>query len=202
MTTRQTAATRTKPAAKPATAASKAAPAATKADTKSAATGARAAKDAAADTAARRRDIKLGYLIHDVSRMRRTAFDQLMKPLGITRAQWWVLAHLSRHDGMAQTQLASMLDIGKASLGSLLDRLEATGFIERRGDAADRRMKRIFLSRSSMQLLEQLVEVERDFNEKILGHLSDKDRDELIRMLGSIKDSLLGFGPQDNSELD
>lgn len=177
-------------------------PARAKAPRKTAAATARTAKDVPVDPAARRRDIKLGYLIHDVSRMRRTAFDQLMKPLGITRAQWWVLAHLSRHDGMAQTQLASMLDVGKASLGSLLDRLEATGFIERRADATDRRMKRIFLSRSSMQLLEQLVEVERDFNEKILGHLSDKDRDELIRMLSSIKDSLLGFGPQDTSELD
>lgn len=146
------------------------------------------------DPAAARRDIKLSYLIHDVSRMRRTAFDQLMKPLGITRAQWWVLAHLSRHDGMAQTQLASMLDVGKASLGSLLDRLETTGFIERRPDATDRRMKRIFMSRSSHQLLEKLITVEAEFNQQILAGLSDNDRNELIRMLSSIKDSLLASG--------
>ncbi|MDY0048970.1 MAG: MarR family transcriptional regulator [Thauera propionica] len=149
------------------------------------------AKSAAPDQTTLRRDIRLGYLIHDVSRMRRTAFDQLMKPLGITRAQWWVLAHLSRHDGMAQTQLAAMLDVGKASLGSLLDRLEATGFIERRPDAVDRRVKRVFLSRSSQQLLERLVTIEAAFNEQILGGLSGEDRDALIRMLSTIKDSLL-----------
>jgi len=148
---------------------------------------------------AQRRNIKLGYLIHDVSRLRRTAFDQLMKPLGITRAQWWVLAHLSRHDGMAQTQLATMLDIGKASLGSLLDRLEATGFIERRPDATDRRMKRIFLSRSSIQLLEQLVEFERGFNEYILASIDEGDRDQLVRMLTSIKDALLNYGDTENA---
>lgn len=142
---------------------------------------------------AHRRNIKLGYLIHDVSRLRRTAFDQLMKPLGITRAQWWVLAHLSRHDGMAQTQLATMLDVGKASLGSLLDRLEATGFIERRADATDRRMKRVFLSRSSIQLLEQLVDIEQNFNEQILHGIDEPDRDALVRMLSSIKESLLNF---------
>lgn len=161
--------------------------------------GGRAAK--AAD-AARRRDIKLGYLIHDVSRMRRTVFDHLMRPLGITRAQWWVLAHLSRHDGMAQTQLADMLDVGKASLGSVLDRLETTGFIERRADAADRRMKRVYLTRSSFQVLERLVEVETDLNEKILGDLTDPDRNELIRMLSSIKMSLLRIGtaPLETSE--
>lgn len=164
------------------------------ADRANAPASSRTSKSSAADPAAHRRDIKLGYLIHDVSRMRRTAFDQLMKPMGITRAQWWVLAHLSRHDGMAQTQLASMLDVGKASLGSLLDRLEATGFIERRPDATDRRMKRVFLSRSSIQLLERLVEVESAFNEQILGALTDNDRNELIRMLSSIKESLLGLG--------
>ena len=58
----------------------------------------------AAASDASRDGIRLGFLIHDVSRMRRSAYDQFMKPLGITRAQWWVLAHLSRHDGMMQTQ--------------------------------------------------------------------------------------------------
>jgi len=160
------------------------------------------AKRAQPDQTALRRDIRLGYLIHDVSRMRRTAFDQLMKPLGITRAQWWVLAHLSRHDGMAQTQLASMLDVGKASLGSLLDRLEATGFIERRPDAVDRRVKRVYLTRSSQQLLERLVTAEATFNEQILGTLSDEERDGLIRMLSAIKESLQRLGLPETAEID
>lgn len=42
---------------------------------------------------------RIGFLVHDVSRMRRTLFDQEMKPLGITRSQWWVLAQLSRSLG-------------------------------------------------------------------------------------------------------
>jgi DNA-binding MarR family transcriptional regulator len=141
-----------------------------------------------------RRDIKLGYLIHDVSRMRRTAFDVMVKPLGVTRAQWWVIAHLSRHDGMVQTQLAELLDTGKASLGALLDRLEATGFIERRPDPADRRAKRVFLTRSSLQLLERLISLEGDFNEKILAGVTDKDRKELIRLLSIMKENMSAMG--------
>lgn len=137
-----------------------------------------------------RRDIKLGYLIHDVSRLRRTAFDQIVKPLGVTRAQWWVIAHLSRHDGMVQTQLAELLDVGKASLGALLDRLETTGFIERRPEPSDRRAKRVFLTRSSMQLLEKLVSAEAAFNARILSGISDKDRRELVRLLSMIKETL------------
>ena len=37
--------------------------------------------------------------------------DRALKPLGITRSQWWVLAFLSRHDGMTQTSLANDLDL-------------------------------------------------------------------------------------------
>ena len=62
-------------------------------------------------------DVRIGFLVHDVSRMRRTLFDQAMKPLGITRSQWWVLSQLSRHvrTGMLQTDLARDLDVGKVT---------------------------------------------------------------------------------------
>ena len=59
-------------------------------------------------------DLRLSFLIHDVSRMRRTAFDQYMKPHGVTRSQWWVLSNLSRHDGMMQTELADILEDRKS----------------------------------------------------------------------------------------
>lgn len=119
--------------------------------------------------------------------MRRTAFDEIVKPLGVTRAQWSVIAHLSRHDGMVQTQLAELLDVGKASLGRLLDRLEATGFIERCPEPSDRRAKRVFLTKTSLQLLERLVLLENEFNDKILAGLTYKDRRELIRLLSIMK---------------
>ena len=57
--------------------------------------------------------LRFGFLIHDVSRLRRVAVDRALKPLGITRAQWWVLAFLSRRDGMTQTALAADLDLTK-----------------------------------------------------------------------------------------
>ena len=52
---------------------------------------------------------RLGFLMHDVSRLRRKVFDDVMKPVGVTRSQWWVMAHLSRHDGMSQSDLADVL---------------------------------------------------------------------------------------------
>ena len=93
-------------------------------------------------------DFRIGFLIHDVSRMRRTLFDQAMKPLGITRSQWWVLSQLSRHGrtGLLQTELARDLDVGKVTVGGLIDRLETSGYVIRTPDAADRRAKRILIT--------------------------------------------------------
>ena len=67
-------------------------------------------------------ELRLGFLIHDVSRLRRSAFDRCLKPLSVTRSQWWVLAYLSREDGMTQSQLAEELDLGKVAVGGLIDR--------------------------------------------------------------------------------
>jgi MarR family transcriptional regulator, transcriptional regulator for hemolysin len=137
--------------------------------------------------------LRIAFHIHDVSRMRRSAYDQIMKPLGITRAQWWVLAHLSRHDGMMQTQLADVLDVGKASIGTLLERLEAGGFIERRPDSADKRARRVFMLRAAHQLVKKLTIEEAKFNDRILRGLSLVEREQLLHMLSLIKKAISEF---------
>jgi MarR family transcriptional regulator for hemolysin len=148
------------------------------------------ARTVVSDDAARQA-IRLSFLIHDVSRMRRTAFDQLMKPLGVTRAQWWVLAHLSRNDGMMQTKLADALDVGKASLGTFIERLEAGGLVERRDDPVDKRAKRVYMARAGQQLLKQMTLEENRLNELILKDLSTIERESMIRQLTCIKQALL-----------
>ena len=87
-----------------------------------------------------------GFLIHDVARLMRTALDRRMKPLGLTRSQWWVLNHLFFHQGISQSDLAKILDIERATLGRLLDRLEAKQWIYRQSDKSDRRVNRVYLS--------------------------------------------------------
>lgn len=137
------------------------------------------------------RDLRLSYLIHDVSRFRRLTFDQLMKPLGATRAQWWVIAFLARRDGMMQTELALELDLGKASLGSLIDRLESGGWVERRADEVDRRAKRVHLTAKSRRFVREMRRVDQQFNAQMLKHVSDAERATLVRLLSTIKQALL-----------
>jgi MarR family transcriptional regulator, transcriptional regulator for hemolysin len=146
-----------------------------------------------------REGIRLGFLIHDVSRMRRSAYDQFMKPLGITRAQWWVLAHLSRHDGMMQTQLADVLEVGKASLGDVIESLEAGGWVQRRPDPADKRAKRVYLTKPAQTLIKRMTVMDNDFNSQILSELSGEEVAELIRSLIKIKHAISRLTPSAGS---
>lgn len=132
-------------------------------------------------------DLRLSFLIHDVSRMRRTTFDQYMKPFGVTRSQWWVLSNLSRHDGMVQTELADILDVGKVTIGGLVDRLETAGWVERRPDASDRRAKRVFLTAKADKFLADIREAGGEMNELAFNGLSRADRRQLFDMLSRIK---------------
>ena len=74
-------------------------------------------------------------------------FRSRVRELRLTRAQWWVLTHLFRSDGITQTALAEVLEIEKPTLGRLLDRLEAKGWVRRTHDARDRRVWRVRLTK-------------------------------------------------------
>lgn len=119
-------------------------------------------------------DLRIGYYVHDVSRLRRTLFDQKMKPLGVTRSQWWVLAQLGRSEktmgeqGMLQTELANILDVGKVTIGGLIDRLEAGGFVKRTPCPNDRRAKRVVVTEAGRKILQQMTSVSQELNAMIL----------------------------------
>jgi DNA-binding MarR family transcriptional regulator len=138
-------------------------------------------------------ELHLGYLIHDVSRLRRSAFDRCIKPLNVTRSQWWVLAFLSRKDGMTQTRLAEELDVGKVAMGGLIDRLERSGFVRRELDATDRRVKRIFLELPSKRLIQKMRKINHEFNQTVLAHLADKELAATAKALHTMKSNLLKY---------
>lgn len=100
-------------------------------------------KAAAADDLALEREF--AWAVYDVQRLIGRIFDRRMRELGLTQAQGRVLATLKRRDGLTQTQIADNLDMERAPLGKLVDRLEEAGFLERRADPADRRVRRVHL---------------------------------------------------------
>jgi len=100
-----------------------------------------------------------------------------LRPIGVTRSQWWVLANLSRHNGkgMMQTELAKVMDVGKVTLGGLIDRLEATGVVAREADPRDRRAKRVVMTPKGVKLLGEIQEIAKVINARIMNGIAKAD---------------------------
>lgn len=139
--------------------------------------------------------LRPGVLLHDVSRLRRTVFDQRLRPLGITRSQWWVLAALSRHDGapMSQIELARTLDVGKVTLGGLVDRLEAPGLLARLPDPRDGRSKLVKPTRKGLGLITKVERIADEINAQVMKGLSAGEQKTLVSLLTRLKDNLIGL---------
>lgn len=90
-------------------------------------------------------DPNLGFLLHDAARLLRKRFEQNARGLGLTRAQWQVLAHLARREGIHQAALADLLEMDGITLVRILDKLEARELVERRQHPTDRRVWLLYL---------------------------------------------------------
>ena len=141
------------------------------------------------------RPLRLGFLIHDVSRLRRTVVDKALRPLGVTRSQWWVLANLSRHNGggMMQTELSKLMDVGKVTLGGLIDRLEASGYVERQPEPGDRRAKRVVMTPKGIKLLGRIQKIGTVVNAEIMTGISPNDILRAERVLHKMKQRLIAM---------
>ena len=148
-------------------------------------------------------NLRFGFLIHDVSRLRRIVVDRSLKPLGITRSQWWVLAFLSRRDGMTQTALAADLDLTKVAIGGLIDRMETAGFVERRADERDARARRVFLTKAGQKLVSTIRENVDIVETEILTAVSEIELDQAAAVLLQIKEQLIEMigGDPDKQEI-
>lgn len=149
--------------------------------------------DSAAGAHGETRADYVGYLIGDVSRMIRTVYDRRVEPLGLTRAQWRVMTRLNRLESCTQTELATELEIEKPTLGKLIERLEAKGWVERRADAADARSKRLFLTPAARPLLEEMSQQADDVIAGVFAGIGMEDSDRLRNTLSRIKDNLSGM---------
>ena len=145
-------------------------------------------------------NLRFGFLIHDVSRLRRIVVDRALKPLGITRSQWWVLAFLSRRDGMTQTALAADLDLTKVAIGGLLDRMETAEFVVRRADENDGRIRRVYLTKAGARMVTKIRKSVDQIETEILADVSEQQLSQAAEVLLKIKYTLLELSGAEGEE--
>jgi len=133
---------------------------------------------------------EFAFLVNDVARMLRTYADQRARRLGITRAQWAVMARLETTEGLKQSELADILDLQPITLTRLIDRLCANGMVERRPDPNDRRAKRLYLTPLARPLMDRLTDMGQDMMGTVLEGFDLATVERMILELGVTKDNL------------
>ena len=132
----------------------------------------------------------IGLLIHDVARLLRVLYDRRMASIGLTRSQWWLLTYLFFKDGINQSELAILMDMEKAPLSRLLDRMEKKGWVIRKNESKDRRTKNIYLSETIKPLISSMRDKAAEYRSESLSILTDKDRNKLKAILQILKKDL------------
>lgn len=139
----------------------------------------------------------IGYMFTDVARLLRTVFERRVRSLGLTRAQWVVIARLHRRSGLSQSEVADLLEIEKATAGRLIDRMEVKGWLERRSDPNDRRINRLHLTAEAERLHALIWPLAEDMVDEALSELSVSERRALNVLMRRVKGKLLELAELD-----
>ncbi len=133
---------------------------------------------------------RLGFLLHDAARLLRKRFEARASGYGLSAAQWRLLVRLVKDEGVAQARLAELLEIEPISVSRLLDRMGEGGWIERRQDANDRRVRMIFPTDKSRAAFAEVKSMAGEVYEDALAGLSPEARKATIDGLIAIVDNL------------
>ncbi len=134
-----------------------------------------------------RQHSELLYSMHELSRLISTHADQHMSAVGVTHAQWWALMHIFENEGLTQSKLAEVMQMGRASLGTLLERLEAKRWIERRADETDSRVRRVYLRHEVKPVFRHMTDEGKALFKAFLAGISPTEEARLLAAIRKIR---------------
>ena len=133
----------------------------------------------------------IGWLLADASRLIRKLADRRLGAIGLTRAQWQALGNLGRMGPMTQAALAEIMEVETATIARLIDRLEAAGWIERKAEAQDRRVKLVTMTEKATSIMDEVSVIGQKLRDDMLVDLSPDELETLIALLSKIKSRLI-----------
>lgn len=119
--------------------------------------------------------------------------DRLLRPFGITDSQFNVLMLLKYQTDAGeinQTRLGRMLLVNRSNVTGLIDRMEQAGWVRRRADPIDRRVKMVALTDEGNDLVSRAEKVYFHRMEEVLGELPATSLAQLVRLLDRLRQRL------------
>lgn len=122
------------------------------------------------------------YAWHAISRM----YNENASRHGSTAAVGFVLLNIDSMKGTPVTQIGPAMGMEPTSLSRVLKHMEEDGMIERRPDALDKRMVRIYLTEDGKQKRDIAKKLVLSFNHSVRKKVSDKKLETFFEVLNEI----------------
>lgn len=106
-------------------------------------------------------------------------FDEVLRPLGLTSGQFSLLMSLNRPEPPTIGSVAALLAMDRTTLTANLKPLQRRGLVSVQIDAADRRSRRLLLTRAGRALLAAALPIWQSEHRAIDNLLAGSDADRL-----------------------
>jgi MarR family transcriptional regulator, organic hydroperoxide resistance regulator len=133
----------------------------------------------------------LDFLLAQVSRLHHYRAHELLDGLGLYRGQPPVLFALWERDGLTHKELAGQLEITPATVTKMIQRMEKAGFVQRRPDASDQRISRVYLTDAGRTVRAQVRAVWDRMEVENFAGFNDEERAVLRSFLQRLRENLL-----------
>src|SRR6202140_5053406 len=91
---------------------------------------------------------KPGYLFRRMQQIAVAIFVEECKAYDLTPVQYAALVAIQTHPGIDATRLSAVIAFDRSTLGSVIERIETKGLVERKPSPDDKRVKLLYLTRS------------------------------------------------------
>ncbi|WP_315735076.1 MULTISPECIES: MarR family transcriptional regulator [unclassified Bradyrhizobium] len=131
---------------------------------------------------------KPGYLFRRMQQIAVSIFVEECREFDLTPVQYAALVAIQTHPGIDATRLSAVIAFDRSTLGSVIERLESKGHIERRPSAEDKRVKLLYLTRTGGALLRAIMPAVDRAQARMLAPLKAADRKMLMALLAQLVD--------------
>ncbi len=127
-----------------------------------------------------------GHLIRRVHQISMAIFAEECAASGLTSVQFAALTAIRENQDVDATRLSSLIAFDRSTLGDVLERLEAKGWIMRSPSPQDKRIKLLRLSPAGSAVLDGAQPEVRRVQQRLLEPLDPGDRIAMMRMLAQL----------------
>lgn len=130
------------------------------------------------------------FLLGRMCKLMRMRIHALFAEIGLHRGQHFVLHVLWQEEGIMHSELAARTCVRPATITNAIKRLEEAGLVERRRDAEDERVSRVYLTEAGRGIQSKVEKTLRDFEAQAFAGLSEEEVATLRALLLKVQDNL------------